>query len=56
MASWLINSLCAHMFEKSTDEGWNSLSRTSPDGQCGSLEQIAWILATQKQEKLSINN
>ena len=46
-----INSLCTHtVFERSTDKG------TSSDSHGGLLEQVTSVLATQKQEKLSINN
>ena len=55
-ASWLINSLCAHVvFKRATDGGWHNLSGISDD-RCGSLEQVAWVLATQRQEKISVNN
>ena len=55
--SWFINSLCAHVaFERSTDEEWHNLSGTSSDGWGRSLEQVARVPATQRQEKLSVNN
>ena len=35
----------------------NSISPAiSNDGRGGSLEQVVWVLATQRQEKLSVNN
>ena len=55
--SWFINSLCAHIvFKISTDGEWYISSRTSYDGRGGSLEQVARVPATQRQEKLSVNN
>ena len=36
--------------------GYDSLSRTSSESWGGSLEPVAFVLTTQKQEKLSINN
>ena len=66
LASWLtyafpgslfINLLCAHIvFERSPDEGWHNLSATPYDSQDGLLEQAARVLATPKQEEISINN
>ena len=44
------------MFERSTDRGWYNLSGTSFDDWGGWLEQITWVMVTQKQEKLSVNN
>ena len=59
--SWLIKPLCAHIvFERSIDGGGcHNLSETSCDDRGGSLEQVACVLATQRQKKnspLTINN
>ena len=43
------------LFERSIDEVWHNLSRTISYGWGGLLEQVACVLATQRQEKLSIN-
>ena len=46
------NSFRAYIvFERSTDGEWHNPSGTSSDGQGGLLEQVAWVLATQKQKK-----
>ena len=56
-ACWFINSHYVHvMFERSTDSGWQNLSGTSPGCLGGLLEQIAWVMATQRQEKNNVNN
>ena len=52
-----INSPCARVvFERSTDGEWHNPSGTSFDGRGGSLEQVAWVPTTHRQEKFSINN
>ena len=54
--SLLITLLYAHaVFERPRDREWHNPSETSSDGRGGSLEQIAWVPATQRHEKLSIN-
>ena len=35
---------------------WHNLSRTSSGGWGDSLEQVVWVLVTQRQEKFSVNN
>ena len=53
----LINSLYGHVvFEISSDSDWHYPPGTSSDGRGGSLEYVAWVPATQRQEKLSVNN
>ena len=55
--SLFINSLCVHvLFERSTDGEWHNPPGTSSEGGGGSLEQVAWMPTTQRQEKLSIDN
>ena len=57
--SLFINALCAHiMFERSTEGEFHNPTGTSSDGRTGSLEQVAWVLATQRQKDfpLKINN
>ena len=55
LAIWFINSLCVHVeVERSTDGGWHTSSGTSSDGQGGSLEQIARVWATQRQENFPL--
>ena len=50
------NSICANLvFERSTDREWQKPSITSSEGQGGSLEQVARVLASQRQE-LFVNN
>ena len=54
--SWFISLLCAHVsFEISTDKEWQNIWGTT-DGRASSLEQVAWVLATQRQEQLSVIN
>ena len=49
--SLFINPLWAHVgFELSTDREWHSSSGTSSNGWDGSLKQVAWLLAIQRQE------
>ena len=51
--SSFIRPLYAHaVFERSTDKKWHNPFRTSSDG----WNKVAWFLATQKQEYLSVNN
>ena len=51
---FFIRSFYPHVvFERSSEWGWHSLSGTSSNGRGGKLEQVAWVLATQRQEKLS---
>ena len=51
----LYNTLCAHVvFERFTDREWHNSSGTI--GRGGSLEQVARVLATQRQEKLFVSN
>ena len=54
-ASLFINSRCAFVFERSTEEGWCNLSGTTAS-RGGLLDQVAWVLATQRLKKLSVNN
>ena len=55
--SLIINLLRAHVvFEKSTDGEWHNLFGTSSDGGGDSLDQVVWLLATQRQEELAFNN
>ena len=50
-------SFCAHIvFGKSADREWHNLSRTSFDGHVCSLGQVAWVMATQRYERLTVNN
>ena len=54
--SLFINPLCTHIvFERSTNREWLNPPGTFSVGQCGSLEQVAWVLVIQK-ENLSVNN
>ena len=54
---WFINSFFTHVvFGISTNGRWHNLSGTSSDGWDGLLEQVAFVLATQRQEKLFVNN
>ena len=57
--SCFINSFCAHIvFERPTKGGWHNLSGTTSDSQEDRLEEVAKVLATQRQENslLTINN
>ena len=54
--SLFTNPLWVHVaFERSTNGGWHNPSGTFSDGWGDSLEQVAWVLETQRQEKLSVN-
>ena len=51
------NSLCSHaMFERSIDVKEHNPSRTFSNGRVICWNKFAWVLATQKQEELSVNN
>ena len=53
----LINPLCAHIvFKRSLDKEWHNPSETSSDGRDSALEEVAWVLVTQRQEVLSVKN
>ena len=55
--SLFIYSLCARvLLERSTYGGWHNPPGTSSDSRGGSLEQVARVPTTQRQEKLSVNN
>ena len=55
--SLFFNTLYAYVvFERSTDGVCHILSRVSSDFRDESLEQVAWLLATQRQEQISVNN
>ena len=57
LVSWLINSLYALVVsERSSDGRWHNLSRTFSDSEGGLVEQVAWVFATWRQEKFSVNN
>ena len=51
--SWFIKHI---VFERSIDGGWHIVYGTPSDSRSGLLEEFAWVLATQRQEKISVNN